>query len=136
MFAKLQKNANKLLFLLRECRKSSLPPGIGLLTYTTKMRPILEYASPVWGGIPKYLETEIERVQQKSVRILGLEKDTLPTLKERREKATCNELKRIVEVPNNRCNRVRLKRGSGYGTERMRNGTEWIWRNGTERIWG
>jgi hypothetical protein len=99
------------------------------------MRPILEYASPVWGGIPKYLETEIERVQQKSVRILGLEKDTLPTLKERREKATCNELKRIVEVPNNRCNRVRLKRGSGYGTERMRNGTEWIWRNGTERIW-
>ena len=31
---------------------------------------------------------------------------------------------------------VRLKRGSGYGTERMRNGTERIWRNGTERIWG
>jgi hypothetical protein len=44
-------------------------------------------------------------------------------------------------------NTVRLKRGSGYGTERMRNGTERIWRNGTdmglnaerngtERIWG
>ena len=28
--------------------------------------------------------------------------------------------------------RVRLKRGSGYGTERMRNGTERIWRNGTD----
>jgi hypothetical protein len=52
MFAKLQKNANKLLFLLRECRKSSLPPGIGLYWHacTTKIRSILKYASPVWGG--------------------------------------------------------------------------------------
>ncbi|CAB4016202.1 Hypothetical predicted protein, partial [Paramuricea clavata] len=102
---KITKRANKLLFLLRECRKSFLPPEIGLLTYTSKIRPILEYASPVWGGIPKYLEAEIERVQQRSLRILGLEKDTLPTLKERRDKATCNELKRIVEVPKNPCNR-------------------------------
>ena len=102
---KITKRANKLLFLLRECRKSFLPPEIGLLTYTSKIRPILEYASPVWSGIPKYLEVEIERVQQRSLRILGLEKDTLPTLKERRDKATCNELKRIVEVPNNPCNR-------------------------------
>ena len=52
--------ANKLLFLLEECRKSSLPPELGLLTYTTKIRPILEYASPVWGGIPRYLEEELE----------------------------------------------------------------------------
>ncbi|CAB4013179.1 Hypothetical predicted protein [Paramuricea clavata] len=59
---KITKRANKLLFLLRECRKSFLPPEIGLLTYTSKIRPILEYASPVWGGIPKYLEVEIERV--------------------------------------------------------------------------
>jgi hypothetical protein len=50
------------------------------MTYTTTIRPVLEYASPVWGGIPKYFETEIERVQQRSLRILGLEKDTLPTL--------------------------------------------------------
>jgi hypothetical protein len=35
---------------------------------------------------------------------VGLEKNTLPTLKERRKKATCNELKRIVEDPNNQCN--------------------------------
>ncbi|CAB4021160.1 Hypothetical predicted protein [Paramuricea clavata] len=102
---KITKRANKLLFLLRECRKSFLPPEIGLLTYTSKIRPILEYASPVWGGIPKYLEAEIERVQQRSLRILGFEKDTLPTLKERRDKATCNGLKRIVEVQKNPCNR-------------------------------
>jgi hypothetical protein len=115
------KKANKLLFLLRECRKSSLPPEIGLLTYRTKVRPILEYALPVWGGIPKYLETEIERVQQRSLRILGLEKDTLPTLKERRKKATCNELKRIVEVPNNSCNRyLASKKNQTYELRRTR----------------
>jgi hypothetical protein len=101
---KITKRANKLLFLLRKCRKSSLPPGIGLLAYTTKIRPILEYASPFVG---ESLETKIERVQQRSLRILGLEKDTLPTLKERRGKQTYNEVgqKRIVEVPNSPCNR-------------------------------
>jgi hypothetical protein len=113
MFAKLQKK--------RMNYYSSLPPGIGLLTYRTKVRPILEYASPVWGGIPKYLETEIERVQQRSLRILGLEKDTLPTLKERRKKATCNELKRIVEVPNNSCNRyLASKKNQTYELRRTR----------------
>jgi hypothetical protein len=29
--------------------------------------------------------------------------------------------------------RVRLKRGSGYGTERMRNGTDMAERNGTDK---
>ncbi len=74
--SKVTKSKYKLLFLIRECRKSSLPSEIGLLTYTTKIRPILEYASPVWGGIPKYLEEEIERVQQRTLTILGLERNT------------------------------------------------------------
>ncbi|CAB3988951.1 Hypothetical predicted protein [Paramuricea clavata] len=71
-----------------------------------KIRPILKYASQVW-GIPKYLETE--RVQRRSLRILGLKNDSIiATLKERRKNIrgkTCNELTRIVEVPNNPCNR-------------------------------
>ena len=28
-------------------------------TYITKIRPVLEYASPVWGGLPIYLEKEL-----------------------------------------------------------------------------
>ena len=52
-----------------------------------------------------YLEEELEHVQQRSLKILGLKKDALPTLKERREKATTNELKRIQDDPSNPCNR-------------------------------
>ena len=99
---KIANRAKKLLFLLRECRRSSLPPELRLLTYTTKIRPILEYESPVRGRIPGYLEEELERVQQ--LEIVGLEKDTLPTLKERRETATSKELTRIVIDPSNPCN--------------------------------
>jgi hypothetical protein len=28
---------------------------VGLTTYLTKIRPILEYCSPVWGGLPIWL---------------------------------------------------------------------------------
>ena len=41
------KKANKRLFFFRECRKSFLPLVVGLTTYTTKIRPLLKYASPV-----------------------------------------------------------------------------------------
>ena len=59
------RKANKRLFHLRECRKSKLPVEIGIITYQSKIRPILEYASPVWAGFPNYLRDEIERVQSK-----------------------------------------------------------------------
>ncbi len=36
---------------------------VGITTYQSKIRPILEYASPVWAGLPNYLQHEIERVQ-------------------------------------------------------------------------
>jgi hypothetical protein len=50
------RKVNKQLFHLRECRRSKLPVEVGLTTYISKIRPILKYASPVWGGLPKYLE--------------------------------------------------------------------------------
>ena len=53
--------ANKRLHHLRQYRKSQLPTEIGLAIYTSKIRPVLEYASPVWAGLPDYLEQEIER---------------------------------------------------------------------------
>ena len=49
------KKANKRLFLLREGRKANLPKDVGITLYNTKIRPLLEYASPVWGGLPNYL---------------------------------------------------------------------------------
>ena len=59
--------ANKRLYHLRQCRKSQLPTEIGLATYTSKIRPVLEYASPVWAGLPAYLQQKIERIQARSM---------------------------------------------------------------------
>jgi hypothetical protein len=44
--------AAKNLYCQRECRRANLPVEVGLTTYLTKIRPILEYCSPVWGGLP------------------------------------------------------------------------------------
>ena len=69
------RRANKRLFRLRECRKWKLPVEVGIIAYQFKIRPILEYASRVWAGLPNYLRDEIERVQSRSLRILGLDQD-------------------------------------------------------------
>ena len=100
------RKANKRLYHLRECRKSQLPAEVGIITYQSKIRPILEYASPVWAGLPNYLRDEIERVQSRSLRILGLEKDYLPPLNERREEATSGEVDRFMNDPNHPCRSV------------------------------
>ena len=49
------KKASKILYFLMECRKANLPTEIGITIYCTKIRLLLEYASPLWGGLPKYL---------------------------------------------------------------------------------
>ena len=95
--------ANKRLYHLRQCRKSQLPTEIGLATYTSKIRPVLEYASPVWAGLPDYLQQEIERMQARSMRILGLDRNYLPSLSSRRELATIREIRRIQAEVNHPC---------------------------------
>ena len=89
------RKANKSLYHLRLCRKSQLPTEVGLTTYISKIRPVLEYASPIWAGLPDYLQQEIERVQARSLRILNLDRDSLPSLSNRREIATAREIQRI-----------------------------------------
>ena len=89
--------ASKKLFYLRECRRSNLPAEVGLTTCITKIRSTLEYASPVWGGggLPKYLENEIEQIKTRIMKIIALLKNHLITLKERRVEATKKELMKI-----------------------------------------
>ena len=94
------RKANKNLYHLRECRRSKLPVEVGLTTYISKIRPILE---PVWGGLPKYLEKEIEQVQTRSMKIIGLPKDHLPSLKGRRDEATRREFQKIQRDPDHPC---------------------------------
>ena len=90
----------------RQCRKEHLPKEVGLATYCTKIRPLLEYAGLVWGGIPLYLMNDLERVQRRSLRIIGLPVDTLPPLCERIEKLTLREIEAIFRDTNYPCHHL------------------------------
>ena len=62
---------------LRDFRKAQLSPDVGTTVYCTKIRPLLECASPVWGGLPEYLTNEIQRVQnRRSYHQLHLNRET------------------------------------------------------------
>ena len=89
------KKASKRIFYLRECRRAQLPSEVGLNIYTTLIRPVLEYGAPVLGGIPSYLKEEIERIQRRCLRIIGLPRDYLPALETRRNEATAREFQNI-----------------------------------------
>ena len=128
------RKANKRLYHLRECRKSQLPVEVGITTYQSKIRPILEYASPVWAGLPNYLQHKIERVQSRSLRILGLEKDYLPSLHERREEATSREVNRFMNDPNHPCNGILPKlNNSLYNLRNIDRNRNVIFFSGTQR---
>ena len=68
------KKANKHIYHIRACKKAHLPDEVGLMTYTTKIRPLLGYACPIWGGIPDYLSLELQRVKDRCLKILDLPK--------------------------------------------------------------
>ena len=65
-----------------------------LKVYLTTVRPVLEYAVPVWQSIPGYLSDVIETVQKRALKIIFPEAETytealqlgqLTTLADRRE---------------------------------------------------
>ena len=64
--------ACKPIHYLRVYRTAHLPRNIGVTTYITKIRPVLEYASPVWGGLPIYLEEDLQRVHIVEVSLVSL----------------------------------------------------------------
>ena len=60
------KKANKCLYSLRECRGANLPSEIGITCYKSRIRPILEYAAPIWSGLLHYLIDEFESIQNRT----------------------------------------------------------------------
>ena len=97
------RRANGKLYHLRDCRKSYHPTHVGLTIFKSIIRPTLEHAPPVWGGKPKYRQDKVERVQTRCLKIMGLEKNNLPSLKDRRETATRREAIRIQAYPSHPC---------------------------------
>ena len=87
-----------------QCRKSQLPTEIRLATYTSKIRPVLEYASLVWAGLPDYLYNKKSNAYRQEVReLLGLDRNYFPSLSSRRELATIRKIRRIQAEPNHIC---------------------------------
>ena len=99
------KKANKRIYHVRACRKANLPTDIGLTTYCTKIRPLLEYAAPIWGRLPGYLKDDLERVQNRCLDIIGLPRNTVEPLAVRRENLTRKEFKRILDSETHPCRR-------------------------------
>jgi hypothetical protein len=66
--------ACKRLYSLRILRKAGVETEKMLKVYSAIIRPILEYAVPVWQAIPEYLSHKIESVQR---RLLNLEKSAM-----------------------------------------------------------
>ena len=99
------KKANKHIFSLRECRTAKLPQEVGLTCYLTEIRSVLEYGAAIWGGLPEYLADEIESTQDRCLKILGISRDNLKSLRERRDNIAMEELKRIQTDATHPCHK-------------------------------
>ena len=59
------------LYFLKQLKRVNVPPKDMLLFYTTCIRPVLEYACPVFHhSLPQYLSNEMERLQKRALRII------------------------------------------------------------------
>ena len=96
------------LYFLRQLKRAKVPANDLLSFYTTCIRPVAEYACPVFHtALPQYLSDQLERLQKRALRIIStndlsyrqaLEVFNIPTLYDRRE-AIGNSM--FQEISNN-----------------------------------
>ncbi|XP_035677112.1 phthiocerol synthesis polyketide synthase type I PpsC-like [Branchiostoma floridae] len=95
------------LFFLRKLKHFHIGIEDLVIVYTTYVRPIIEYAAPVWHpGLPTSLSNKLERIQRRAVRIiLGANYTSyaeacsqlgLPSLHQRRENLTLKFAKSLL----------------------------------------
>ena len=59
------------LYFLKQLKRAKVNPKDMLLFYTTCIRPVLEYACPVFhNALPQYLSNNLERLQKRALRII------------------------------------------------------------------
>ena len=64
---KIVQRACERLYALRCLKKSGVVDGEFVLVYSSLIRSVLEYASPVWANLPEYFSLLIEGVQKKAL---------------------------------------------------------------------
>ena len=63
------KKANKRLYILRLLLKTGVGTSELVTVCVSIIKPIIEFAAPVWSAIPDYLSIKLEKVQKRAVRI-------------------------------------------------------------------
>ena len=121
------------LHFLKQLNRSGDAPSELVLFYLTCIRPVLEYASPVFHrSLPNYISEDLERIQRRALRIIypdlsysvALETAGLPKLHERREKISTDLFDEIVCDPTHRLHSLLPQRKScTYAPRRKRDFT-------------
>ena len=84
---------------IRVLRRAGVDQKNLLKVYLCTVRPVLEYAVPIWQNIPDYLSKEIESVQKRALKIIFSESESyaealnfaqLPTLRKEESKYVRN----------------------------------------------
>ena len=66
----IMKKASNRLCALRSLKKAGVKPSDLVGIYCALIRSVLEYAAPVWSGLPVYLYDVLEAVQRRAMRII------------------------------------------------------------------
>ena len=64
------KKASKRLYALKSLEKAGVQPSDLVGIYCALIRSVLEYAAPVWSGLPVYLSDVLEVGQRRAMRII------------------------------------------------------------------
>ena len=107
-FSNFAPHCSSRLYFLRQLKRSGVAPSELVQFYVTCIKPVLEYASPVFHrSLPNYISEDLERIQRMAFRIIypdlsysvALETVGLPKLHERREKISIDLFDEIVCNP-------------------------------------
>ena len=108
------KKAHPRLYYLTQLKRANATNQDMLKFYITVVRPVLEYAAPVWStSLPEYLSYRIEQVQKRALRIIhpytdytnALDICSLETLKDRRE-VLCKNFFKKIENPCDKIHKI------------------------------
>ena len=69
-----------------------LAVDVGIAMFCSKMRPLFEYAGPIWGDLQMHLTEGGEKVQNRSLSIIVVPRDSFEKLGIRRIETTKREL--------------------------------------------
>ena len=108
------KKSQSRLYCLNMLKRAKVDPKDILQIFCARIRPILEYAAPVWhGGLTKELTDSIEDLQKRACKIAlpslsyeeALNSLSLPTLKERRV-SVCQAFFNKIKMPEDKLHKL------------------------------